>query len=166
MLEAGKRFIGKFFEGIGAAGGFIADFSKKLTNAFIGAINSQVIGPINNGIRRIQDGLNLIPLFGNVKLTTIPNIPKLKDGGLGTKNSLVEISEGNKDEAVIPLENQRVLNKVGTAIAEASPRGRGGEDVTVMVFVGNEPIAAQATKVVRASNKKTARSVKQVPRMV
>jgi hypothetical protein len=167
MLEAGKKFIGKFFEGVGAAGGFIADFSKKLTNAFIGAINSQVIGPINNGIRRIQDGLNMIPLFGNVKLSTIPNIPKLAKGGLGVKNSLVEISEDNREEAVIPLENQRVLNKVGTAIAQAGgATGSGGDDVTVMVFVGNEPIAAQATKVVRTANKKTARSVKQKPRMI
>jgi hypothetical protein len=169
MLEAGKKFIGKFFEGIGAAGGFVADFAKKLANAFIGVINSQVINPINRGIRKIQDALNSLPFFDDVSLATIPNIPRLAKGGLSVKNRLVEISEGDREEAVIPLENQRVLSKVGTAIADAGGsgrRGRAGDNIQVMVFIGNEPVQAQAVKVVDASNKKVARTVKQVPRMV
>lgn len=168
MLEAGKKFIGKFFEGIGTAGGFVADFAKKLGNAVINVINNYVIPPINRAIKAIQDGLNKLPFFGDISFPQLSGIPKLAKGGLTVKNRLVEVSEGNKEEAVIPLENQRALSKVGNAIAEAGGAGSGkpGDAVTVMVYIGNEPIKAQAVKVVKASNKQTARSVKQKPRMV
>lgn len=168
MLEAGKKFIGKFFEGIGQAKGFIGDFAKNLGNAVIGVINNNVIPPINRAIKAIQDGLNKLPFFDDISFPQLPSIPRLAKGGLAVKNSLVEISEGNKEEAVIPLENQRAMSRIGTAIAEAGGTGRAGsgDGVTVMVYIGNEPIDSRAVKVVKANNKKTARSVNQKPRMV
>lgn len=171
MFDAGKKFIGKFFEGIGQAGGFVADFAKKLGNAVISVINNSVIPPINKAIQAIQDGLNNLPFLDDVSLPKLSGIPKLASGGLGVKNSLVEIGEGDKEEAVIPLENQRVMRKVGTAIAEASDvrgsrRGTDGDGTTVMVFVGNEPVDSRAVKVVTKNNRKTARTVQQRPRMV
>lgn len=169
MLEAGKKFIGKFFDGIASAGGFVGDFAKKLGNAVINVINNFVIPPINRAIKAIQDGLNNLPFLDDVSFPQLSGIPKLARGGLTVKHTLAQIGEGNKEEAVIPLENQQVMRRVGTAIAEAGgagSRGRDEDGVTVMVYVGNEPVDARAVKVVKKSNQKTARSVKQRPRMV
>lgn len=167
MLEAGKKFIGKFFEGIGAAGGFVTDFAKKLGNAVINVINNFVIPPINRAIKAIQDGLNKLPFIDDVSFPQLSGIPRLAKGGLTVKNRLVEISEGDKEEAVIPLENQRAMSRIGSAIADAGGTGGTGTgDVQVTVFIGNEKMQATAVKVVRASNKKTARKVHQRPRMI
>jgi hypothetical protein len=166
MLEAGKKFIGKFFEGIGQAGGFVADFGKKLANSVIGAINNFVIPPINRALLAIQNGVNNLPFLDDVKLPTLSNIPKLAKGGLSVKNGLAELSEGNKEEAVIPLENQRTMQRIGSAIADAGGTGGSSGDVQVTVFIGNEKMQATAVKVVKKNNKATARKVHQRPRMV
>lgn len=168
MLEAGKKFIGKFFEGIGQAGGLVGDFAKKLGNAVISVVNNHIIPPINRAIQAIQDGLNGLPFIDDVNLPKLGTIPQLAKGGLAVKHTLAEIGEQGREEVVIPLENQRVLSKVGTAIAEAGgSSGRSNADgVTVMVYVGNEPVDARAVKVVKKSNARTARTVKQKPRMV
>jgi hypothetical protein len=148
FLDAGKNLISQFFTGLGAAGGFLANIGKDIANSFIGFINSTVIGSLNTAIRGIQDSLNKLPFF-DASLGRIPNIPKLAQGGLATRNTLAEIGEGNREEAVLPLTNSRAMSRIASAIAEQG-NGLGGGQInfaagSVMVnFEGVIPTQEQA----------------------
>lgn len=154
FLDAGKNLISQFFEGLGAAGGFLANIGKTIANNFIKFINSTVIGSLNTAIRGIQDSLNKLPFF-DVSLSKIPSIPQLAQGGLATRNTLAEISEGNKEEAVLPLTNSRAMSRIASAIAEQGS-GLGGGQInfaagSVMVnFEGVIPTQEQAFNTGRA----------------
>lgn len=167
LLEAGKSLISQLFGGLGKIGGFVEDLSKRIANSLIGFVNRTVINGLNKSIQTIQDTLNKAPFF-DLDLPKIPNIPQLAKGGLATKNMIANIGEGNKEEAVLPLENPSVMRRVGEAVANAGGTGPvgGTGDVYVTVLLGNDQLVPHTVRVVRASNRRVARSVKQVPRMV
>ena len=48
----------------------------------------------------------------------ISKIPRLAKGGLVTKNTFAELGEGNKHEAVIPLENGTAIDQISSRIAQ------------------------------------------------
>lgn len=148
FLSAGKSLITKFFEGLGAASGFLADVGKKIANSFIRFINRSVIGGLNDGIRSIENALNRLPLF-DVDLPNIPNIPQFEKGGLALGNMLANIGEGGKKEAVLPLESPRAMQAVGSAIANAGGTGGSGQitfesGAVVVNFSGVVPTEAEA----------------------
>lgn len=164
MFDAGKDLVVQLFKGLGKAGGFVEDLGKKIANGLIKFINSAVISGINNGIKLVQDTLNKAPFF-DLDLPRIPNIPQLAKGGVSTRNTIANISEGNKKEGILPLENPGAMKAVGEAISDAGGTGGGG-DTFVTVMLGNDQLTPFAVKVVKGNNRKVARSVKQVPRMV
>lgn len=168
FLEAGKSLISKLFEGFGAAGGFIGELGKKIANNVIKFINNNVINNINSAVQKIQDGINSIPFVDDVSLPKIPRIPQLAKGGVTTGHTLAEIGEKGRTEAVLPLEDPRAMQRVGSAIASAGGTSGGGSGDTLVanIYLGNEHVDTRVVKVVRKNNRRVARNVKQVPRMV
>lgn len=148
LLTAAKAFIGKLWEGLGMAGGFVADFSKRLANQVITFINNYVISPINRGIKAIQDGLNNLPFFSGVSLPQISRIPGLERGGIITQEMLIRAGEKGKREGVIPLENPSAMAEIGQAIASAGGLGGSGivfeQGSIVLSFSGATPSPAVA----------------------
>lgn len=149
LLEAGKSIIKKLWEGLSSAGGFLADVGKSIANNVIDYLNRNVIKTINNGLNKIEDGLNALPLIDGVDIPNIPNIPRLAKGGLVRNNTLAELGEGDRQEAVLPLEDPRAMQAVGQAIAAAGGMGGGGGAVfeagsIVVQFNGAVPSEAEA----------------------
>lgn len=154
MAEAGKNFFLAFFESV-SSGKFITDFAKRIGNAVIDAINGSVIDGINKGLKAVSDTLHdKLGIFApNIPL--IPKIPRLAKGGVSTQNTLAEISEGNREEAVIPLSDPRAMRKIANAITRAggvSESGGGivfGEGAVMVTFAGALPTTEQARTVGR-----------------
>lgn len=155
FLQAGKDVIASFFKGVSSAGSFAGDFAKNLASTFITFFNKNVIGAINNAIKSIQAGFNLIPGL-SIKLPQLSSIPALAQGGLSSKETIARISEGNKKEGIIPLENSRALRAIGEAISKAGGVGTenagGGtivfaKDSFVLNFQGALPTAVQAENI-------------------
>jgi hypothetical protein len=152
FLAAGQALISMLFQGLSVAGGFLSDVGKKIANSLIRFINRSVIGGLNNGIQAIENNLNKLPLF-NVDLPSIPDIPQFAKGGLTTANTLAELSEKNRPEAVLPLTDSRALRAVGNAISAAGGIGSGinfSEGSVIVNFQGVVPTPAQAFQVGRA----------------
>lgn len=61
-----------------------------------------IIDKVNTVINAINSIANVGRSFG-VSVPSIPNIPKLAQGGIVTKPTLAMIGEGGESEAVIPL---------------------------------------------------------------
>lgn len=155
FLDAGKSLIKSFFQGISNAGSFATDFAKNLAGTFVSFFNKNIIGMINKAIKTIQAGFNLVPGL-SITLPTLSNIPALAKGGVSTQNTIAQISEGNKKEGILPLEDSRAMRLVGEAIAKA-----GGTDSTnagsgnivfaqgafVLNFQGALPTEAQARNI-------------------
>lgn len=143
FLAAGKSVIAKLFEGISTAGGFAANFAKNLANTFVRFFNNTVIKSINAGIKKIQDGFNRIPGL-SISLPTFSNIPALEKGGLLTEDSIFRGGEKGRKEAVLPLEDSRVMAMIGNAIAKAGGASKDGGIVfapgsIVIQFSGSAP---------------------------
>lgn len=149
FLNAGKALINSLFSGINSAGGFATDFAKNLANTFVRFFNNTVIKSINNGVKAIQDGLNKIPGL-SLSLPKLANIPALAEGGLSTQETLARISEGNRKEAVLPLEDNRAMRAVANAISKAGGAQPGAGGITfapgsfVLNFQGALPTDGQA----------------------
>lgn len=150
LLEAGKNIMAKLWEGLKTGGGFLADVGKVIANSVIDFLNRNVIGAINRGLDSIEKSLNDLPLIDGVNIPTIPSIPRLAKGGVSMQNTLAEISEGNKREAVLPLEDPRAMAMVGNAIAKAGGASGMGDAPTfgpgaiVVNFNGAVPTEAEA----------------------
>lgn len=71
----------------------IKETFKSVVNYIIDQVNS-LIGLVNGVSNKLS--------FGKIK-STIPNIPKLAEGGIVTRPTLAMIGEGGESEAVIPL---------------------------------------------------------------
>lgn len=155
LLKAAKSFISNLWTGLGTAGGFVADFSKKIANSVIGFINNYVISPINSGIQRIEDGLNGLPFFSGINLPSISRIPGLEKGGIVTQEMLIRAGEKGRREGVIPLESPGAMREIGRAIADAGGAdGSGGivfsEGSIVISFEGTTPTPGEARETGRA----------------
>lgn len=86
------------------------NIAKAPLNAIIDMVNAAITG-INGLIWTV----NKIP---GIELDTIPKIPALARGGVVTRHTLAEIGEGNKKEAVIPLENGNAIDMIASRIME------------------------------------------------
>lgn len=71
--------------------------------------------------------------YFNAKLVA-SGIPKFASGGIGTKESLIHAFEGDKAEAVIPLESQQGVDYLANALQQAGA-GDGGGSSSVVVNV-------------------------------
>lgn len=67
------------------------------------------------GINGLTWAINKVP---GVNIPEIPKIPALARGGVVTRHTLAEIGEGNKKEAVIPLENGNAIDMIASRIME------------------------------------------------
>jgi len=148
MLQAGKDLIKAFFEGLGAAGGFLSDVGKQVANSIIGFINRSVISKFNTALDVLQEKLNsVLPGFLEVDFPRLPQIPQLEQGGLITRDSIFRGGEKGKPEAVLPLTNSAAMSKIAGAIADAGGGGGGptfGPGSVVVNFQGVVPTQAEA----------------------
>lgn len=88
---------------------------KAPLNLIIDAIN-WVIGGLNKISFETPDW---VPGVGGKTFgVNIGKIPRLAKGGLVTKNTFAELGEGNKHEAVIPLENGTAIDQISSRIAQ------------------------------------------------
>lgn len=144
LLEAGRSLITNLFNGLNSAGGYLGNIGKNIANQVINALNNNVIANLNTAVNFLESALNSLPVF-NVNLPTIPRIPRLEKGGLVTGNTLAELGEKGKTEAVLPLEDSRAMSRIAGALAAA---GAGGvvfnEGAIVLNFEGATPTPAQA----------------------
>jgi hypothetical protein len=95
-LDAGEAIVNGILDGLGAAGGAVADFASSVGDAFRNFINDHVIGPIKEFSFTIDAGPfhhTFVP-FGA--------LPYLAKGGIVTGPTLAMIGERGP-EAVIPL---------------------------------------------------------------
>jgi hypothetical protein len=67
-------------------------------------------------------------------LAQFANAPRFASGGIGTKESLISAFEGDKAEAVIPLESQQGVDYLANALQQAGA-GDGGGSSSVVVNV-------------------------------
>lgn len=155
-VDAGRNVVVEGFNNIVA---FIRSVPGRIRDAFLAAGNLVVeIGTaignalktvINRAIDRINDGIRQID---DVLPGTLPRIPRLEHGGLSTEETLAQISEGNRREAILPLEDPRAMRLIGQAIADATG-GLGsalfGPGSIVIQFSGALPTPAQAQQVGR-----------------
>lgn len=166
FLDAGRNLIGAFFRGVSNAGSFATDFARNLAATFVSFFNRNVIGSINRAIKTIQNGFNLIPGL-SVRLPTLSSIPALEKGGVSTQATIAQISEGNKKEGILPLEDSRAMRLVGEAIARAGGAGdgNGGGNVVfaqgafIMNFQGALPTEAQARQIGSTIGKSAANTI-------
>lgn len=169
LLDVGKTIIGKFFEGLSAAGGLINDFTKKIANSLIRFLNRSVISGLNDGLKAVVDTLNKTPFF-NLSAPHIPNIPELAKGGLATSPTIAAIAEAGGDEAVLPLSSPRAMKAVGQAIASEGgsiPAQRGSSaGQIIQVFLGDDQLVPHTVRVVNRVDTQTARTLTQKPRRV
>lgn len=173
LLDTGKSIIGKFFEGLQAAGGLINDFSKKIANSLIRFLNRSVISGLNDGLAAVVATLNKLPFF-NLDIPKIPNIPELAKGGLASNPTLAAIAETGKKEAVLPLESPRAMKAVGQAIADQGGTGvrvpgqpgSAGDGISVFVTLDSQQWVPKMVEVVETVNGRVSRKITQKPRSV
>lgn len=89
--------------------GGITSIAKTPINGLIDMLNT-LIGGLNKIDVNLPGGKNL--------KVDIPRIPRLAKGGLVTKNTIAELSEGNRQEAVMPLENPTTMGRIANAILD------------------------------------------------
>lgn len=130
LFGAGKSLAKSLFDGLADSADFVKNFANKITNGLIRGINTNIIGALNKGIDKIQNGFNKIPGI-SLDLLKFPKIPELEKGGLVTSDTILRAGEKGKAEGVIPLEDPRALAAIGRAIAKASP---GQNDNAGIVF--------------------------------
>lgn len=88
---------------------------KTPLNLIIDAVN-WVISGLNKISFKTPDW---VPGVGGKQFgVNISKIPRLAKGGLITKNTFAELGEGNKHEAVIPLENGTAIDQISSRIAQ------------------------------------------------
>lgn len=117
---------GKIFEGIKEG---IEKVFKTVVNSIIGGINKVITIPfkaINTALSKIKsiDILGVKP-FTWIKTFSIPQIPKLENGGV-LKKGQVGLLEGNGAEAVVPLEKNtewldRIAERLTASMGGSSP---------------------------------------------
>lgn len=81
------------------------EFAKKVVKDSV----NWIIDKVNSVINAINSIASAGRSFG-ISAPTIPNIPRLAEGGIVTKPTLAMIGEGGESEAVIPLSK---MNKMG-----------------------------------------------------
>ena len=90
---------------------WIDDLGSRLGN-FLSGIGSRVQSVIDS--------------ISNIKIPSLPSlggssakVPGAATGGIVTRHQLIQVGEGNKAEAIIPLENERYMRPFSDAVANA-----------------------------------------------
>lgn len=151
MSGIGKQLdaIKQVFSGLSTflSGAFSGDWKKAiqgLVDIFAGiwkGLETIIKAPLNfmiDMINKVIKGINTIPNTLNkipgIEMPTIPNVPKLATGGVVQRHTLAEIGEGNKREAIIPLENGTAIDMIASRIMQnvntQQPKGRSVETPT------------------------------------
>lgn len=93
-------------------------------------LGTAIKAPLNlviDSVNWVIEGLNKIsfktpdwvPGVGGKQFgVNVGRVPRLAKGGLITKNTYAELGEGNKHEAVIPLENGTAIDQISSRIAQ------------------------------------------------
>lgn len=129
--DAWEKVRGVFSDGGEVFGGIkdgIVESFKKIVNALIDGINDVVKKPFDglnaalNKIRSVSVA-GIKPFEGLIKenIISVPQIPKLANGGITTGSTLANIGEAGR-EAVLPLENNlSYLEPLADMIADKIP---------------------------------------------
>lgn len=115
--DAGRALGSAILEGIkngivGAAG-FAWDLASGLVSAVKNLINAHVIDRINRALEFTIVMPGDIPNFH----VNPPDIPRLAEGGIITRAMLAQVGEGNRPEAVIPLD------RIDSVLGDLQPAG-------------------------------------------
>lgn len=86
--------------------------------AVVKAPLNYIIDIVNFAISGINGLIWTINKVPGIDIPNIPKIPALARGGVVTRHTLAEIGEGNKKEAVIPLENGNAIDMIASRIME------------------------------------------------
>jgi hypothetical protein len=90
-----------------------------------------------NNITPLPDFLGIPGLSMNLgKAISDKIVPHFATGGIGTKESLITAFEGDKAEAVIPLESQAGIDYLANAMREAGGMSGAGNNIEVNLNVG------------------------------
>ncbi len=153
--ESVANIIGDIWDGIKTAA---QDKWESVATVIKGAING-IIGMINKFIR-FWNSIELkvpsvnIPLVGTVGgftvgVPNIPEIPMLAQGGIITQQTLAMLAEGNRPEAVMPLD------KIDSIIAKALEKASGGGDT--YIYVNNpQPSPAELARQIKRQQQELA----------
>lgn len=106
--------------------GGITAIGKSIMNTFIDLINDFLTSKLSK--IRIPDW---VPEYGG-RSFSIPKIPRMAQGGVITKPTLIQAGEAG-EEAIVPLENSKFLDKL------AAKMGTG--NISLVVKLGEETIA-------------------------
>lgn len=158
LLAAGKNLIRGFMSGLQNVGGFFSDVGSAILRGLKSGLNA-VIRSINSGIADID---NLLPF-------SLPRIPQLASGGLTTGEGLANL---HPRELVLPLDDQRAVQLLARALAEADaglratnvlpPDGQTGtpeQSFTVHVFIGDKELTDMVKVEISEANRGLKRRV-------
>lgn len=120
--------FGSFFSGLwgtirntfSSLGSSIASAIGGSVKAGINSVITMIQNTINAGIRNINGAINLINKIPNVNVAKLDvlSLPRLAKGGIVTKETIANIAEGNKKEAIVPLEsNTEWITKVASEVS-------------------------------------------------
>lgn len=149
--------IGKLVGGIvGAAfGNALGDAMGELIGGAMGRFWNFIADALNKAIAQVNNISvtvpNWVPGFaGDHWGFNLPKIPRLAGGGLITRNTYAELAEGNKKEAVLPLENNSAMSKIADAIISRMPQqpaqGAQQQDDRPIFYVGTLIASDQSLK--------------------
>lgn len=166
FLNAGKNLITKFFEGMGAAGGYLSNIGKKIANSVVGFINSSVISNLNSAVNFLENTLNNLPFF-DVNLPTIPRVPALEKGGILTKEGMFIGGEKGRREGVIPLEDPKAMREIGQAISKAGGTNAAATSSNAITFAAGAIVlnfegAAPSQAVAKATGEAVGQGIAEV----
>ena len=115
-FEGGVFLIGRF--GIKAGAEFVTDFSKQITNALIGLINSEIIQRIN---RALEFTVSFGP-FGSIDIDPhdIPDIPTLARGARNFRGGLAVVGELGPELVALPRGSDVFSNANSAAMLGSS----------------------------------------------
>lgn len=125
---------------------------KAVVNDIISLINDAiqginwVIDGVNTMDQKVSDLWTWTGLPGIPQIPHIPPIPHLAKGGIVTRPTLAMIGEGGSPEAVIPLPNG-MRNFTGIPPAPQHGGARGGDRITVQVYLDGKPVTAAVERV-------------------
>jgi len=112
--------IKSMFTSIGTTiGDAIGGAFKAVVNSIIGFAENMINGFISS-INLAIGVINLIPGV-NIPLLQLLNIPRLAEGGIATKPTVLMAGEGNESEAILPLSKLSAL--LATAAEDGTPEG-------------------------------------------
>lgn len=129
LVDLGRKVAEGFVEGF-------KDISKGVTNAFT-SVRTFMINMVNGIIRALNSmikGLNSaisitvpnwVPTYGGdtwgLNIPTIPLVPEHARGGIFNKEHIARFNEGNRMEAILPVENPSAMAQVRRAIFGGEP---------------------------------------------